>query len=63
MRSLIAALALSLVALVPLVGSASAASVSISPPAGSQNDTFTVSGDGLQPGSGAWQRAVQPGNL
>ena len=50
MRSLIAALLLSIVALGPLVAPASAASVSISPPAGSQNETFTVSGEGLQPG-------------
>jgi hypothetical protein len=49
-RSLIAALLLSIVAIGPLVAPASAASVSISPPAGSQNETFTISGEGLQPG-------------
>jgi hypothetical protein len=33
-----------------MVAPASAASVSITPPNGDQNDTFTVSGEGLQPG-------------
>jgi hypothetical protein len=49
-RSLIAALLLTAVAVVPMVAPASAASVSISPPTGHQSETFTVSGEGLQPG-------------
>src|SRR4051812_29777565 len=50
LRSLIAALLLSAVTVVPMVAPASAASVSITPPAGHQSETFTVSGEGLQPG-------------
>jgi hypothetical protein len=49
-RSLIAALLLSLVALAPLAQSASAENVSITPSSGSQDQTFTVSGDGLPAG-------------
>lgn len=50
MRSLIAALLLSVFALMPMVAPVSAQGVSITPAVGDETDTFTVAGEGLPPG-------------
>ena len=49
-RPLLVAALLAAMTLVPLNGAASAASVTISPAAGNQADTYTIEGEGLQPG-------------
>ncbi len=50
MRTLIASALLAALSLAPLSGTASAASITIEPAAGTQADTYTIAGEGLQPG-------------
>jgi hypothetical protein len=50
MRALVAALVLSVVALITLAAPANAALVTITPVDGGENDVFIVAGEGLEPG-------------
>jgi hypothetical protein len=49
-RTLLVSALLAAIALAPMSGPAAAASITISPASGDQDDTFTVEGEGLQPG-------------
>ena len=62
MRTLIVSALLAALSLVPLSDAASAASITIEPASGDQTDTYTIAGEGLQPGLALDINFVSPSN-